>query len=48
LEVKYHPLESDQQKLKRVAEKQGLSASWIIGRFPTPAFKDFLWGGLIF
>lgn len=48
LEVKYHPLESDQQKLKRLAPKLGFSSSWIIGRFPTPAFKDFLWGGLIF
>jgi len=48
LEVKYHPIASDQQKLKRLAEKNGFSKSWIIGRGPTPLFNDFLWGGLFF
>ena len=48
LEVKYHPVASDDQKLKRIAQKNGLSKSWVIGRFPTPGFEDFLWCGSIF
>jgi hypothetical protein len=48
LEVKYHPLATDTQKLKRIIQKIRLTSSWVIGRYPTPGFKDFLWGGLIF
>ena len=48
LEVKYHPIENDAKKLKRIAQKNGLSQSWVVGRFPTPGFVDFLWGGSIF
>ncbi len=48
LEAKYHPTAADDQKLKRIAKKQGLATAWIIGRYPTPGFEDFLWGGLIF
>jgi len=48
LEVKYHPVESDAQLLNRVAQKHGLSNSWVIGRYPTPGFENFLWGGSIF
>jgi hypothetical protein len=48
LEVKYHPIENDERKLKRIAQKNGLSQSWLVGRYPTPGFEDFLWGGSIF
>jgi hypothetical protein len=47
-EVKYHPTLSDAQKLNRIAGKYDLAAKWVIGKFPTPSFNDFLWGGLIF
>ena len=48
LEVKYHPLEADGQKLRRIALKNGFARSWIVGRYPTPGFDDFLWGGSVF
>ena len=48
LEVKFHPIASDQIKLKRNAVKQGFMDSRLIGRHPTPEFSDFLWGGSIF
>jgi uncharacterized protein len=48
LEVKFHPLAADDQRLKRIAQKNGLAHSWIVGRYPTPGFSDFLWGGMIF
>jgi len=48
LEVKYHPVAADDQKLKRIARKNSLTQFWVVGRYPTPGFEDFLWGGLIF
>jgi predicted AAA+ superfamily ATPase len=48
LEVKYHPVLSDVQKLKQIAQRHGFSAFSLIGKHPTPAFTDFLWGGLFF
>lgn len=48
LEVKVHPVEIEQQKLKHIAEKNGLTHAWLVGRYPTPGFNDFLWGGSIF
>ena len=48
LEVKYHPILSDHQKLNRLAGKYGLSESWLVGKYPSPGFQDFVWGGLIF
>ena len=48
LEVKVHPIESDQQKLKRIALRNHINQSWLVGRYPTPDFDDFLWGGSIF
>lgn len=47
LEVKLSPVVSDDQKVKRIAQKNGLSQSWVVGRDPTPGFDDFLWGGSI-
>ena len=48
LEVKYHPIQSDNQKLKRIAAKHALAESWLVGKYPTPGFSDFIWGGSIF
>ena len=48
LEVKYHPILSDDQKLKRLSTKYGLAESWLVGRYPAPEFQEFIWGGLIF
>jgi len=47
-EVKGHPLPSDTQKLERIAASHALPAARVIGRFPTPGYTDFIWGGLIF
>ena len=48
LEVKYHPVATDDKKLKRIAQQYGFAQSLIIGRYPTPGFDNLLWGGLIF
>ena len=48
LEVKYHPIQSDNQKLKRIAAKHDLGKSWLVGKYSTPGFSDFIWGGSIF
>lgn len=48
LEVKTHPLPADLQKLRRLATNHALPQSHLVGRFPTPGFADFIWGGLIF
>lgn len=48
LEVKYHPTVHDKQKLERLAGKHRLAHDWLIGKYPTPGFDDFLWGGLIY
>lgn len=48
LEVKYHPILSDDQKLKRISKKYPFSESWVIGKYPSPGFPDFLWAGLLF
>lgn len=48
MEAKYHPVDSDDQKLKRIAEKNQITQSWLIGRSSTPNFENFIWGGLIF
>jgi len=48
LEVKYHPLLSDDQKLKRLAANYGISEAWLVGKYPAPGFQNFLWSGLMF
>lgn len=47
-EVKYHPTSSDYDKLSRIAEKHRIQQKWIIGKYATPGWQDFIWGGLIF
>lgn len=48
LNVEYHPVEGDQLRLQRLASKVEISQAWMIGRYPTPGFERFVWGGLIF
>ena len=48
LEVKYHPVASDAQKLSWIAQKHGFTGSWLVGRYPTPGFDNFIWGGCLF
>ena len=45
MEVKYHPVAMDSQKIRRISEKNGLTQSWVVGRYATPGFEDFLWAG---
>jgi hypothetical protein len=48
LEAKYHPILSDDQKLKRIATKYGFTETWLVGKYPAPGFQQFVWSGLIF
>lgn len=48
LEVKYHPILTDDQKLKRISAKYPFTESWLIGKYPAPSFSEFIWAGLIF
>jgi len=48
LEAKYHPIPSNDQKLKRIAARNGFTESWLVGKYPAPGFLDFVWAGLIF
>ena len=47
LEVKTHPFSSDADRLKRLATKNGLQSSFLIGRNPSRDFLDFIWGGFL-
>jgi predicted AAA+ superfamily ATPase len=47
LEVKYHPIRSDDQKLKRISAEYAFLDSWLVGKYPAPGFQDFIWGGFI-
>jgi len=48
LEVKVNPLPADLKRVRRLAAAHALPAAHVIGRFPTPGFTEFVWGGLIF
>ena len=48
LEVKFHPLLQDAKRLSGLAQNRGLSQTWLVGRYATPGFQSFIWGGLIF
>jgi predicted AAA+ superfamily ATPase len=48
LEVKYHPVLADDQKLKRISTKYPFVESWLIGKYPSPGFSEFVWAGSIF
>jgi predicted AAA+ superfamily ATPase len=45
LEAKYHPILSDDQKLRRISSKYGLSQAWLVGKYPVPGYTQFIWGG---
>ncbi|MCE5258620.1 MAG: ATP-binding protein [Chloroflexi bacterium] len=48
LEAKYHPVLADDTKLQRIAQRYDLDEAWLVGRYPTPAYDRYLWGGLVF
>jgi len=48
LEVKYHPLPSDLEKISQISRRNNIAAYWLVGCKPTPGFENFLWGGSIF
>ena len=48
LEVKYHPIEPDEIRLKKIVRGYDFRESWVIGCHPTQAFSNFIWGGAIF
>ena len=48
LEVKYHPVPADAAKLARTANSESLEHAWLVGRYPSPGFTEFIWGGLVF
>jgi len=47
LEAKYHPIPSDDLKLKRIATKHAFTQAWLVGKYPVPGFGQFIWGGSI-
>jgi hypothetical protein len=47
LEAKYHPILSDNQKLRRISGRYGFSQAWLVGKSPVPGFTQFIWGGSI-
>lgn len=46
-EVKETPTKIDMRMLDRLARKAGLSNMRLIGRYETPAFTNYMWGGSI-
>lgn len=47
LEAKESPTESDLRELKKIAKLTGLKKIRLIGRYPVPKFKEYIWGGEI-
>ena len=47
LEVKYHPIAGDEQRLRRIAVQYPFNEAWIIGKYPTPGYANFIWAGSI-
>ncbi len=45
IEVKETADVNDQHQLKHLCEKIGIKKSIVAGRYPSPKFKDFVWGG---
>lgn len=48
LEAKIHPTIKDDIKLKKIAQKNTLKKSWLVGKYPSPGFDNFIWGGALF
>jgi len=47
LETKETPTKDDEKKLAALVKSAGLKNSRLIGRFPSPSFQKFIWGGEI-
>lgn len=47
LEAKIHPTLKDDLKLKKIAHKNAFQKSWLVGKYPSPGFGNFIWGGAI-
>ena len=46
-EVKETPIEQDQKKLDNLCQDAGILAGRLVGRFATPNFSNYIWGGEI-
>ena len=47
LETKETPIESDAKTLRDLSKKASVESSRLVGRYQTPNFSDYLWGGSI-
>lgn len=47
LEAKESPTKLDKEALSKLADRAGIKAFRLIGRYPIPHFKDYIWGGEI-
>lgn len=47
LEAKESPTKLDKEALSKLADGAGIKAFRLIGRYPIPHFKDYIWGGEI-
>lgn len=47
LEAKENPDDLDEKNLAQLARKAGLKESRLIGRYRSPSFKNYIWGGNI-
>lgn len=44
-EVKETPVEQDRNKLRKMADIAGVGKSRLVGRYASPTFDDYIWGG---
>lgn len=47
LEIKESPVEKDKSNLKELSRRLGLRTCRLVGRYPVPNFRDYIWGGEI-
>lgn len=47
LEAKETPTKEDTNELSALSQIAGLEKFRLIGRFPSPGFKNYIWGGAI-
>lgn len=47
LEAKETPVEKDLKELSALAEKAGLEKCRLLGRYTSPKFSNYIWGGMI-
>ena len=46
-EVKEITTQSDLKNLEKLAADIGIKKYWLIGRYPSPSFENYIWGGEI-